>query len=188
MRPSYATNHAPSTRPPAPDAPNARREYGGGVRTPLKSPEGAVILSCRAERSAVETSGCVCYVAAFAKGPFGRNYSESSREVVNASGNHGRFAARSLHSGLRPPVEMTEGESRAPGRDDRGESCIPARHLFSVRTGPRMPGWHAQAQLERVFLGRGTHRNDHGQTNLTVPPSQRNVLVVHGCGNSQGSL
>jgi hypothetical protein len=28
-------------------------------------------------------------------------------------------------------------------------------------------GWHAQAQLERVFPN---HRNDHGQTSLTVPP------------------
>ena len=33
-------------------------------------------------------------------------------------------------------------------------------------------GWHAPAQLERVFLGHLSHPSTHGQTSLTVPPLQ----------------
>jgi hypothetical protein len=34
-------------------------------------------------------------------------------------------------------------------------------------------GWRAPGQRERVLPDYRTHRNDHGQTSLTVPPPQR---------------
>jgi hypothetical protein len=38
---------------------------------------------------------------------------------LDANAGHGSFAARSLHCGLRPPVEMTRRGIVASGRDDK---------------------------------------------------------------------
>ena len=37
-------------------------------------------------------------------------------------------------------------------------------------------GWHAQVQLERVFLCDGTYPSKHGQTSLAVPPGSTITL------------
>jgi hypothetical protein len=53
-----------------------------------------------------------------------------------ASAGHGSFAARSLHSGLRPPVEMT-GEGLRPPVEMTGEGLRPPVEM--TREGLRPP-------------------------------------------------
>jgi hypothetical protein len=106
---------------PQPPSTNSRATYTDsgkflrGLSCRAKRP---LPLSCRAKPSGVETSGRESDVAPSQDGPLGRKDSWERPMGLGANARHGSFAARSLHCGLRPPVEMTREAVAASGRND----------------------------------------------------------------------
>jgi len=48
--------------------------------------------------------------------------------------------------------------------------------------------WHAQAQLERVLPGHGTHPDQHGQTSLAVPPGSTATFLSYTTTRGRGAF
>ncbi len=87
--------------------------------------------------------------------------------------------ARSLLRGS-PDGTPHEGGSQGPDVDEKNRSLSPGgctTRLWQSRFWTH--GWHAQAQLERVFLGHRSQRNDHGQTKSDRATPLLPLFIVH---------